>query len=339
LIHCISLTSFYFTTMGLDDDVDDDDDNSSIESSDESDASDEDPPQETDDATESENNDNERPQKKRRRIVAPVILKRFDVSTLLPLPHNKTNTVTQNSGNNNMTKRYTKQNDRTIELICKLTREIPVCFANCDHAAQALGVNPKVVRRACRLFAKGQDQNDIDSCWLRYTDSSTAYMYGDHSRDFHHRQEASNTRQPIKKTVAAAAAAAAAIFEGVPPAAVQPPLLGLYERQEERHQKTQKVSSFLEGATIWQESSESNSTNNGYCERLCIACQEKFADVVFEPCHHCVLCQECAQQSRCCPLWCPKCWTTIHDRLLPKTGTLCFIQPPVYSAYSFLDSK
>lgn len=62
---------------------------------------------------------------------------------------------------------------------------------------------------------------------------------------------------------------------------------------------------------------------------LCIACQESRASTVLEPCHHCVLCRDCA--IKWCPYTCPKCRTPIERRLYPRE--ILPILPPFYSIY------
>jgi hypothetical protein len=109
------------------------------------------------------------PTKKKR--AAPFKLKRFDVSTLLPL---------------NRVEKSTQKDPFKIELICTLTGEVHACFPNVEYAAQALNVEPAVIRKACRFFGDESFQIDenLPYCQLRYVQQSATYEYGAHARDF-----------------------------------------------------------------------------------------------------------------------------------------------------------
>ena len=65
----------------------------------------------------------------------------------------------------------------------------------------------------------------------------------------------------------------------------------------------------------------------------CIACQTNKADLVFEPCQHNVLCEECSKKG-ICSKWCPTCRTVITNRIQPSSAIV--VRPQVYSAYSFM---
>ena len=111
------------------------------------------------------------PGSKRRKSLGksmPLKLERFDVSTLLPL-----------------TQVEKPSRKLKIELICKLTGEVHVCFAH-EYAAQALNVDPSVVHEACRSFGSDPPyfNKDLPFCQLRYVEKSTAYEYGTNARDF-----------------------------------------------------------------------------------------------------------------------------------------------------------
>lgn len=65
---------------------------------------------------------------------------------------------------------------------------------------------------------------------------------------------------------------------------------------------------------------------------ICIMCQGKTADVVFVPCHHCVLCFRCSETM--CRRFCPSCRTTITARLQPSS--IRVVRPRIVSSYSFI---
>lgn len=73
-------------------------------------------------------------------------------------------------------------------------------------------------------------------------------------------------------------------------------------------------------------------TNNTDTSMICIMCQAQVANIVFEPCHHCVMCSRCSNMAA--PTFCPTCRTTISDRIKPSS--IRVVRPRVYSSYSFM---
>ena len=65
---------------------------------------------------------------------------------------------------------------------------------------------------------------------------------------------------------------------------------------------------------------------------MCVVCQENKAEIVFEPCHHCVLCSDCSETT--CKTFCLSCRTTITGRLRPSA--IHAVRPRIYSSYSFM---
>ena len=65
----------------------------------------------------------------------------------------------------------------------------------------------------------------------------------------------------------------------------------------------------------------------------CIACQKERAEIIFEPCHHCVICVKCMENGLC-PKFCPSCRTLIEDRVIASYAR--FVRPRIFSAYSFI---
>jgi hypothetical protein len=291
-------------------------------------------------------------------------LERFDVSSLLPL--------TRAENNRNDDRRKTR-----IELLCKLTGSIHVCFPSIDYAAQALGTTRKAVRRACRRFATSlavapmDEEEEAESafatCHLRHVAESSAYVYGEHARDFlfceethqerleHWAELQEATKDPrvtslidddeeeqeaedrdistatARRTDSKRSLHASSTFEDA----------NKHQNQGRQAAHKAHVLGILEGAALWEQppkredvtTPEINKIDDRPFLSYCVACQVKHAVVVLEPCHHCILCRDCASQW--CPIFCPKCRTKILGRLHPQSGT-CLIQPALYSGYSFL---
>ena len=117
-----------------------------------------------------------------------------------------------------------------------------------------------------------------------------------------------------------------------------------HEQQFDHHACEGRILKLLAGSTIWEQpivpepgdTEKESRGNSGNDEQialtLCVACQAKQARVVLRPCHHCVICRDCAV--KWCPVFCPKCNTKIQERLFPEQSIL-FIQPAFLSGFSF----
>mmetsp|Transcript_13620 Transcript_13620/g.13805 ORF Transcript_13620/g.13805 Transcript_13620/m.13805 type:complete len:281 (-) Transcript_13620:415-1257(-) len=65
----------------------------------------------------------------------------------------------------------------------------------------------------------------------------------------------------------------------------------------------------------------------------CIMCQNQIANIVFEPCQHCVLCIHCVERGFC-RSFCPICRIPIRSRSQPSRSKI--IRPRIFSAHSFM---
>uniref|UniRef100_A0A7S4K6M5 RING-type domain-containing protein n=1 Tax=Odontella aurita TaxID=265563 RepID=A0A7S4K6M5_9STRA len=68
-------------------------------------------------------------------------------------------------------------------------------------------------------------------------------------------------------------------------------------------------------------------------DMACVVCQGAVARIVFEPCHHCVLCVSCSEEGHC-RRFCPLCRAPIKGRIQPSFVRL--IRPRIFSAHSFM---
>ena len=131
------------------------------------------------------------------------------------------------------------------------------------------------------------------------------------------------------------------------PAAEKPAATAPQKPEVLTQETRDNVIAFLQGATILGEiqkpddkndqvtasSGTTAKTANGIdIDKACIACQQKEAAVILEPCHHRVLCQDCA--TKWCPVSCPTCSCRITRRVLADKCLV--IRPHIHSPYSFL---
>jgi len=73
-----------------------------------------------------------------------------------------------------------------------------------------------------------------------------------------------------------------------------------------------------------------NTLNNG---DNCVICQEHKAQIVFQPCMHCLICVRCLEMGYC-PKFCPSCRVDIKSSCQPSY--LKLVRPRVYSTQLFL---
>ena len=246
---------------------------------------------------------NREPGAKERR---PIKMCAYDVSTLKPL--------TELDHDNDNDDDFNKMK---IELSCKLTGVVHLCFSRIEYAAQALGLTEDEIHQIASSFGKLviPDHDKLPFCELRYTQQSNAYEYGSHVEDFWMWKNQNHTQT-----------------------------LQRWKRTQEINQKQDKdknvtttvgtkknvVTAILEGSTVWSQivsptpsSKWEGNDNHNNKDTKCIACQKTMAEIVFWPCHHCLLCTKCS--AMCCPFRCPICMTTITERVQPDE--VVWIQP------------
>ena len=237
----------------------------------------------------------------------PIKMYAYDVSTLKPLTE-----LDHDDDNDD------DFNKMKIELSCKLTGVVHLCFSRIEYAAQALGLTEDEIHQIATSFGKLviPDHDKLPFCELRYTQQSNAYEYGSHAEDFWmwKKQNHTQTLQRWKRTQE------------------------INKKQaKNKHETTSvgtkknMVTAILEGSTVWSQivsptpssKREGNNNHNNNKDTKCIACQKTMAEIVFWPCHHCLLCTKCS--AMCCPFRCPVCMTTITERVQPDE--IVWIQP------------
>jgi hypothetical protein len=247
----------------------------------------------------------------------------FDVSRLLPIKSQF---------------RATLRPPKVVELLDKGTNEVIVCFRGITNAHQALGINRGFATMACHSYGTAS-QFDFKDYVLRYAADQdaplVAYEYGCHEDD---RKKVNETHQErmarwariMQEERRGASASAQALSPSKkkrkapapPPVRPTPPPAPSF-----RGRGTIGDSIVVADITV-----PSGITNETDTSMMCIMCQETKAEIVLEPCHHCVLCARCADTA--CKTFCPSCRTKIIGRIQPTT--IRIVRPQIYSAYSFM---
>ena len=233
-----------------------------------------------------------------------------------------------------------------------LKKKVHACFSSVDYAAQALNVDRSVVRNACKSFGEEPFLLDkhLPFCQLRYARESKAYEYGAHARDFFSCEETHKERlerwaklqetsrghhiPPETINIAEGDDDSTSDWDGSVSQTQNSHDRGSLRKKgnmskrtrDEQHNTFSNKSKIQVGAHRDEESRLiSKSRKNGILSflnggvvvqknrQLCIACQTHQSAVVLEPCHHQMLCHECAK--KWCPRVCPRCIVPIRHRV------------------------
>ena len=251
----------------------------------------------------------------------------FDVSTLRPLGERQRQSTSQ----------WAK---KVIELLCKKTKEALVCFTSVDSAATALGITVTQVNRACDTYVS-PEQYDFSSYILRYKIESTAYEYGSHQSDYEQIQETHEERlarwkhlqdhpNQVDRGKVALANNTGDDDKGVK------------DMDESKKAKDSQQDIILREtlALFGTRLFDPNPTPLSEGRKMCVFCQTSRAEIMFEPCGHCVVCEKCAACT--CQVFCPKCRTNIKKR---KRSVSLFrgvrldlsIKPRAFAPFQFMD--
>ena len=256
----------------------------------------------------------------------------FDMSQLRPL-----------EGKDMSSRQWWK---RVIELVCKRTGHTPVCFPSVRAAAAALGTSADQVVRACNTYATAEQYSFINF-YLRYKMDSTARLYGSSKSDFRDQESFGEAADKNLKTTAPKVLTSSKLLKHRRHHQFETTKEVFYQELDPNSPiVVEAVQVFNDRAQNGSASPRSNdllqdaATEDGGLERLCVFCQDNPSEIIFEPCGHSVICENCA--SWACRLFCPRCRTRISKR---RRTTSLFrgvkldlgVKPRTFSAYSFMD--
>lgn len=259
----------------------------------------------------------------------------FDVTKLKPLKSSAS-----------MKKKY-------VELFCKGNNKVIVCFRGNNDASAALSLDREVVIKMCDK-KKTLSGPNFPSFSLSYKSSKmnpSCYQYGIHSEDSSGVREKYADR--LKRwEVTYAKERQHLPEENVVDSRVRSTSASSRTSHKQRRRATPKdiengnppteevpISMFFNDKTIDQPDmlcsirSPDELLNRDY-GNLCIVCQKRNADVLFQPCSHAVICFECYNMNHC-KIFCPICRTKISSAT--RVSHLKIVKPRIYSAYSFMD--
>jgi len=257
---------------------------------------------------------------------------------------------------------------KVVQLHCKgSSGKILVCFQGSSDAANALGIKRKVVTSMCEQSSTGKEGEGaqrFDTYSLSYASnrsSPNVYLYGTHKEDWTKlpplqnslggRDDYEGSRETYdgrlerwKETFSKERNLEVKIDsnhrnDDVPPNSpaiastisknTLPPNL---QQQHSNSSTGYHPTSLRTGANTkmpLQTQSLMKEENGG----MCVVCQESRADVVFEPCQHCVVCAKCFQKGLCTK-FCPSCCLKVHST--NQSSFLNLIRPRIYLAHFFM---
>jgi len=229
-----------------------------------------------------------------------------------------------------------------VELYCKGSKQVLCCFRGHNDAAIALNLDRKVIRKMCEKQTPRGDFPIYATFSLMYASNkaqASAYHYGIHVEDFTHKEENHADRLKRFKRMYEVdknrnkkmqVADPAPPTNEVPISSLQPISHVMESNKGGIITIDGEPDSDLLVTVVENESALLNQGHQG----ICIFCQDKKACIVFNPCRHSVLCEECFLQGKC-RKFCPACRVPLSSAVKPEKAKL--VRPRVFSAYALGD--
>jgi len=281
----------------------------------------------------------------------PPTSKHFDVLSLQPLESTATHK-----------KKY-------VQLHCKGSRKELLTFRGSSDAAQALGLDRKIISAMCERTKKGcggsvggsSDCPVQETFSLAYASNRIAprsYQYGIHVEDWwsvedkeeeedsamNDTEERGGGLRKGRETYYERLARWEKTFQKEQQREQNHIAeLALHEKPPTKEIALKNISSMDDTAItkslhpdslvtvvqpnqLWTTKKFNNGDN-------CVICQEKSAQIVFQPCQHCLVCAQCVQNGYC-PKFCPSCRINITSTCQPTY--LKLVRPRIYTTQLLL---
>jgi len=243
-----------------------------------------------------------------------------------------------------------------VQLYCKGNHVEILCFRGSSDAAFALGIDRKIISKMCERTKKGDlinDAQDFDSFSLGYASNRIiprSYQYGIHPEDWKAQEdETEGVNNGDKDGVKYVQRSGEAYYERL----ARWEKTFLKERERERNHNAhlalhenpptkevpiKNLSSIaitsLHPNTLVTALRPSQLLNDNLDNGdMCVICQETKAQIVFEPCQHCLICAQCFKNGLC-HKFCPSCRTNILSTSQP--AFLKLVRPRIFSAHLFM---
>ena len=223
-----------------------------------------------------------------------------------------------------------------VELYCKGLKSVVCCFRGHHDAAIALNLDRKTIRKMCEK--QGDDLPIFPTFFLLHASNKVqapVYHYGIHEQDHSSEPEAYEARlRRFKRVHQQDRKKEDELLSFHGPKTVMPtnevPLSCLNDRGNNK-QKMNDGNRNDDNLMVTVVEDEQDLLSRDY-QGVCIFCQDKKANIVFEPCRHSVLCEGCFTKGNC-RKFCPVCRTTLQSTSKPEKIKL--VRPRVFSAYAF----
>lgn len=225
-----------------------------------------------------------------------------------------------------------------VELYCKGLKKVICCFRGHQDAATALNLDRNVVKSMCEKKANNVPIYSTFS--LMYASNKVqapAYHYGIHELDFkpnletYHERIArfESTHIEDKNLYSKKNSSLNGKKNMVAPPTNEIPLRNLLPGQDHSKQKPLPPSNNLMVTVV--ENEEQLLSHSLQFQNMCIFCQDTLANVILQPCKHCVLCQECFE-SGTVRKFCPVCRIGLMGSVKAEKHVK-YVRPRVFSPY------
>ena len=213
-----------------------------------------------------------------------------------------------------------------VELYCKGLQKVICCFRGHQDAATALNLDRNVVKSMCEKKANVPIYSTFSLMYASNKVQAPAYHYGIHELDFEPNLETYQERIArferthiqdkalYKKSIVA-------------PPTNEIPLQNLLP--EERRKQTLPPSKNLMVSVV--ENQDKLLSHSLQFQNMCIFCQDTLANVILQPCKHCVLCEACFE-SGTVRKFCPVCRIGLMGSVKAEKHVK-YVRPRVFSPY------
>lgn len=227
---------------------------------------------------------------------------------------------------------------KIIEVVELCSGKVMVCFRGPTDACRSLELERRDVAEACEAYGT-EAQVSFGTFTLRYAKPGAqvaAYEFGAHKDDFKRRRESHEERWYRFRQVYEQEKAEGKLgyAPNLPNASSRETQASPFTpgRSRQSHFSYNNTARLAESAAHIAPSVDMQECRPPNTDMTCIICQAKKAQIVFQPCSHCLLCSECASFS--CRRFCPLCRAPIARRDQPSKVRI--VQPRIFSAYCFM---
>ena len=214
-----------------------------------------------------------------------------------------------------------------VELYCKGLKKVICCFRGHQDAATALNLDRNVVKSMCEKKANVPIYSTFSLMYASNKIQAPAYHYGIHALDFQPNLETYHERIARFESTHVKDKSMYRKKNMVAPPTNEIPLQNLLP--EDSLKQPLPSSNNLMVTVV--ENEEKLLSHSLQFQNMCIFCQDTLANVILQPCKHCVLCLECFE-SGMVRKFCPVCRIGLTGSVKAEKHVK-YVRPRVFSPY------